>query len=57
MTKEKLISIAERNLRKSKTAYEHNYNRTGATEQEKENLKNNIEYNEIVLELIKRIGE
>lgn len=52
MTKEKLIMITERNLKKAKIAYEHNYNRSGITEQEVENLRNNIEYNQTILNLI-----
>lgn len=55
ITKEKLIIIAERNLKKAETAFERNYNRTGITEQEVENLKNNIEYSRVVLDLIKAI--
>lgn len=54
MTKEKLLMIAERNLKKAQIAFEHNYNRTGITEQEKENLTNNVEYNRIVYNLIMR---
>ena len=57
MTKENLLMIAERNLKKANLAYEHNYNRIGVTEQEKENLKNNREYNKIVRDLIKQMIE
>lgn len=55
MTKEKLIMITERNLKKAEIAYERNHNRSGITEQEVENLKNNIEYNQIILDLINKI--
>ena len=36
ITKDKLVAIAERNLRKSKISYHNNYNRSGITEQERE---------------------
>ena len=55
MTKEKLLMIAERNLKKAQIAFEHNYNRVGVTEQEKENLTNNVEYNRIVCNLMKQM--
>lgn len=50
---EKIIQIAERNLSKAKKALDCNYNRQGITETERENLTNNVEYAEIVYELIK----
>lgn len=53
MTKEKLIQISERNLSKAKRALDYNYNRQGITEIERENLSNNVEFAEIVCELIK----
>lgn len=53
ITKERIIEIAERNLRKAKRALECNYNRQGITEIERENLSNNVEYAETVYELIK----
>ena len=46
------MAMAERNLKKARISFEHNYNRVGVSEQEKENLINNIEYNQIVLDLI-----
>ena len=52
MTKVQLMAIAERNIKKAEKAMEYNINRTGITEQEKENLKNKIEYSKIVYELI-----
>ena len=53
MTKEKLIQISERNLSKAKRALDYNYNRQGITDVERENLLNNVEYAEVVCELIK----
>ena len=53
MTKEKLMHIAERNLNKAKKSMEHNYNRQGITETEKENLSDNVKFAEVVYELIK----
>lgn len=52
MTKEKMIQIAERNLRKSEKALENNRVRKGITELEIENLMSSVEYNKIVLDLI-----
>lgn len=52
MNKEKMIQIAERNLNKAKIALAHNRERKGITEQEIENLTNNIEYAQRVYELI-----
>jgi hypothetical protein len=52
MTKAQLITIAGRNVKKAEKALEHNINRVGITEQEKENLTNNVEYNKIVYDLI-----
>lgn len=49
MTNEQLISIAERNLKKARIAFEHNYNRSGVTEHERRNLSDNLEYANIVL--------
>ena len=53
MTKEKLMQIAERNLSKAKRALEHNYNRQGITDIERENLSNNVKFAEVTYELIK----
>ena len=53
MTKAQLMTIAERNLKKAEKALELNMNRSGITEQEKENLVNNVEYTKIVRELIR----
>lgn len=52
MNKEKMIQIAERNLRKAKMALLNNSNRKGITEQEIENLSNNVEYAQAVYDLI-----
>lgn len=56
LTKEQMLAISTRNLKKAKYALEHNDNRAGITEQEKENLMNNVEYNQIVLNLINNQG-
>ena len=52
MTKEKMMQIAERNLSKATKALEKNYDRKGITEQERENLANNVEYAQTVYDLI-----
>lgn len=52
MKKDEMIKIAERNLKKAKTAMQHNYNRQGITEKERENLSNNLEYAQRVYDLI-----
>ena len=52
MQKEQMLKIAERNLRKAKFSYQNNYNRPGVTEQERENLSNNVEYAQTVYDLI-----
>ena len=52
MTSEKLLSIAKRNLKKAEIAHKHNYDRQGITENERENLSDNVEHAKIVLDLI-----
>jgi hypothetical protein len=52
MNKEKMIQIAERNLRKAKIAMYNNCTRNGITDVEIENLTNNVEYSQIVYDLI-----
>lgn len=52
MTKEKMIQIAERNVRKAEKALENNRNRKGITEVEMENLLNSVEYSKAVYDLI-----
>lgn len=52
MKKEKMLKIAERNLRKAKMSLFNNCDRKGVTEQELENLSNNVEYAQFVYDLI-----
>lgn len=52
MDKEKMLQIAERNLKKAKMALLNNYDRKGITEQEIDNLSNNVEYAQVVYDLI-----
>ena len=52
MTKDKLVSMAERNLKKAKDALKFNYDRPGSTEQERKTLKDKVEYNQIVYDMI-----
>lgn len=52
MTKIQMITIAERNLKQAEKSLEHNINRSGITEQEKENLANKVKYAKIVRDLI-----
>lgn len=52
MNKETIMKIAERNLKKAQIALDHNYNRNGITEVERENLSNNVEYAQIVYDLL-----
>ena len=52
MNKEKMLQIAERNLKKAKMSLLNNYERKGVTEQEFENLSNNVEYAQIVYDII-----
>ena len=52
MNKEKMLQIAERNLKKAKMSLLNNYERKGVTEQELENLSNNVEYAQIVHDMI-----
>lgn len=52
MNKEKMLQMAERNLRKAKMAMYNNCERKGVTEVEIQNLTNNVEYSQIVYDLI-----
>lgn len=52
MNKEKMLQIAERNLRKAKMALYNNCERKGITEAEIQNLVNSLEYSQIVYDLI-----
>lgn len=53
MTKAKLLSIAERNVRKAYKALEQNRNRPGITKEERENLMDNRVYTLYIRELIR----
>ena len=52
LSKDQILGIAERQVKKAAKAYENNFNRPGATDREKENLVANKEYTRIVFELI-----
>lgn len=52
MNKETMVKIAERNLNKANRALTNNYNRSGITEAERENLLHNVEYARTVYDLI-----
>lgn len=52
ITKETMLQIAERNMRKAQIALNNNCERKGVTEQEITNLTNNVEYTQIVYDLI-----
>ena len=52
MNKEKMLEIAERNLKKSQMSFYRQFNRPGIKESEKENLANNVEYAMLVRDLI-----
>lgn len=52
ITKETMLQIAERNMRKAQMVLNNNYDRKGITESERENLARNVEYTQIVYDLI-----
>lgn len=52
MTKERLLQIAERNLNKAQRALDVNYSRKGITEEERNNLSDNVKYAQVVYDLI-----
>ena len=52
MTKEKLLHIADKNKRKSKIVYDRNIGRPGITEEEKQNLYDNMEFANIVYNMM-----
>ena len=52
MDKERLVQIAERNLKKAKKALEINCKRQGITDEERNNLSDNVKFAEIVLDLV-----
>lgn len=52
MTKERLLQIAERNLKKAQRSLDINSNRKGITDEEKNNLVDNLQYAQVVHDLI-----
>lgn len=52
MQREKMLAIAEKNLRKAKYSLQFHYDRKGVTEQERENILRNVEYAQTVYNLI-----
>ena len=52
MNREKMLQIAEHNLKKAKMSLLNNCDRKGITEQEVNNLSNNVEYAKAVYDLI-----
>ena len=52
MTKERLLQIAERNLKKAQISLNTNRDRKGVTEAEISNLTDNLKYAEVVYNLI-----
>ena len=52
MDKERLVQIAERNLKKARRALEVNCSRKGITDEEINNLRDNIRYAEVAYDLI-----
>ena len=52
INKEKALKIAERNLKKAQMAMYNHCNRNGITETEVINLTNNVEYAQMVCDLI-----
>lgn len=54
MISKEMLQIAERNLKKAKTAFHSQINRPGITEKEKRNLYNNLKYAETAKDLIEK---
>ena len=52
MTKEHLLQIAERNLKKAQKALDVNSHRKGITDDERHNLTDNVMYAQVVCDLI-----
>ena len=52
MNKDRLLQIAERNLKKAQRAWKINRDRTGITEEEINNLSSNVKYAQAVYDLI-----
>jgi hypothetical protein len=46
------LQIAERNLKKAQKALEINYDRKGITDEERNNLSDNVKYAQVVHDLI-----
>ena len=57
LNSEQLLTIAKRDVKKSQRAYDYNYDRLNCPEDEKENLKNNLEYRKFVLRIIEKYVE
>ena len=56
MDRVKIVQMAERNLKKAKMSLSNNRNRKGITEQEIENLTNNVDYAQYVYDLLVASG-
>lgn len=52
MDKDRLLQIAERNLKKARRSLEVNCVRNGITEEEINNLRDNVKFAEVVCNLI-----
>ena len=52
MDSERLVQIAERNLKKAKKALEISCKRQGITDEERNNLADNVRFAEVVCDLI-----
>ena len=53
MTKEKALKMAEHNIRQTKITLEHNYNRTGISKEEQQNLLDKANFAKIVYDLVR----
>ena len=53
LTKEKLIEMTERKLKKATLAYDRNSHKYGVKPEERNNLFNNYQYYQTVLELLR----
>ena len=54
ITKETMLQMAKRNINKAQIAMTNNYDRKGITELERENLISNVEYTQMVYDLIEK---
>lgn len=52
MDKERLVQIAERNLKKARKSLEIGCRRQGITDEERNNLADNVKFAEIVYDLV-----